>query len=86
MYIFRIGVSDFYFPVITSRYLVDKLDDYQLQEYYYRLANFISDILEAVTAYTTIYLFYIYIRKHLRNTQKSMIIQQPNYNLKKSIS
>ncbi len=72
------SVSDFYFPVITSRYLVDKLDDYQLQEYYYRLANFISDILEAVTAYTTIYLFYIYIRKHLRNTQKSMIIQQPN--------
>ncbi len=50
MYMFRIGVSDFYFPVITSRYLVDKLDDYQLQEYYYRLANFISDILEAVTA------------------------------------
>jgi len=68
MYILRIGVSDLYYPIMTSRFLVDKLQDYQLEEYYYRIANFTSDLLEAITAYTTIYLFYIYIKKHLRES------------------
>jgi hypothetical protein len=66
MYVLRIGVSDVFYPIFTSRFLVDNLKDYEFEESQYRWFNFTSDVLESVTAYTTIYLFYIYIKKQHR--------------------
>jgi hypothetical protein len=73
MYILRIGVSDVYFPLISSRYLIDSSLDYEGEESSYRWSNFLSDILEAVTAYTTIYLFYIYIKKHISELERKTL-------------
>ncbi len=66
MYILRIGVSEIFYPIYSSRFLVDNLQDYETVESLYRWFNLASDVFEAITAYTTIYLFYIYIKKHLR--------------------
>ena len=66
MYILRIGVSEIFYPIFSSRFLVDNLQDYETVESLYRWFNLTSDVLEAITAYTTIYLFHIYIKKHLR--------------------
>jgi hypothetical protein len=66
MYVLRIGTSDVLYPILTSRFFADSLKDYEVEESQYQWLNFISDIFEAVTAYTTIYLFYIYIKKQQR--------------------
>ena len=77
MYVLRIGVSDVFYPVFTSRFFVDNLQDYEFEESQYRWFNFTSDVLEAITAYTTIYLFYIYIKKQQRDQQKASLVPVP---------
>jgi len=70
MYIMRIGVSDIFYPIFSSRFLIDTVKDYEIEESLYRWFNFTSDLLESITAYSTVYLFYIYIKKSLREKQK----------------
>lgn len=78
MYILRIGVSDIFYAIFSTRFLVDTLKDYESEESQYRWFNFASDVLEAITAYTTIYLFHIYIKKHQREQQKASLVPIPS--------
>jgi hypothetical protein len=61
--------------------LIDSSLDYEGEESSYRWSNFVSDILEAVTAYTTIYLFYIYIKKHISELERKTLSISENSKL-----
>ena len=67
MYITRIGISDVYLGIITCRYWFDNERSYYNQEVRYEWINFSSDILESLTAYSTLYMFYFYIKRHLHD-------------------